>query len=71
MGVLGSEGLVEAYVSAVEELKRDKETLLAAAALLELGAVQFHQQDTRWVPFVQLPASESACGVVYRPHCAV
>lgn len=52
MGVLGSEGVVEAYESAVEELKRDKETLPAAAALLELGAVQFHQQDTRWVPLV-------------------
>ena len=39
--------MVEAYQSAVEELKRDKETLLAAAALLELGTVQFHQQDSR------------------------
>ena len=39
--------MVEAYESAVEELKREKETLLAAAALLELGTVHFHQQESR------------------------
>ena len=47
IGSLVSESVVGAYKSAVEELKRDKETLLAATALLELGTVQFHQQDSR------------------------
>ena len=66
MGVLGLEGVVEAYESAVEELKRDKETLLAAAALLELGAVQFHQEDSRWVPLVQYSCLHPTLLVVWR-----
>ena len=46
-GSLSSESVVEAYELAVEGLKHDKETLLTAIALLELGSVQFHQQDTK------------------------